>query len=249
MWKENTNEKKKRHPSRNKVLTWQWFKFRPVSRRQGEMSLFMFAGGRKIRLPRNLGPYSNDAEYMAALADSEREDMKLLLSPDAHSLHDFDTDLAGDAEDIVKVLDELEPICAALFPSRPCDFSLFHHDLSRNNILVDPVTYEITGIVDWECVGTRPHWENKYPQFLIGYGPDSGAEPLAPGDTDDFRVERWDNWERRRLRLVFDQELGGEDDVDDGKDEIRLGFRQQLDALYYSQRKARDWIKKNAGCM
>jgi len=213
------------------------------------VAIFMFAGGRKIRLPRNLGPYSNDAEYMAALADSEREDMKLLLSSDAHSLHDFDEDLAEDAEDILKVLDELQPISAALFPSRPRDFSLFHHDLSRSNILVDPVTYEITGIVDWECVGTQPHWEDKHPQFLLKYNFDSEIEPLAPGDTDTFRNERWDNWERRQLRPVFDQELGGECDADDGKDEIRQLFRQQLDVAYFSPRMVRDWIKENAGCI
>jgi hypothetical protein len=55
----------------------------------------MFVGGRKLRLPRNLGPYSNDAEYVYALVASELEDMKLLLSADAHSLDDFDEDLAG----------------------------------------------------------------------------------------------------------------------------------------------------------
>jgi len=39
---------------------------------------FMFAGGRKLRIPRDLGPYPNDAEYVSALATVELEDMKLL---------------------------------------------------------------------------------------------------------------------------------------------------------------------------
>ena len=40
------------------------------------VTTFMFAGGRKLQLPRNLGPYPDDAEYMAALADVAAEDMK-----------------------------------------------------------------------------------------------------------------------------------------------------------------------------
>jgi hypothetical protein len=207
------------------------------------VAMYLFEGGRKIRLPRNLGPYSNDEEYITALVDSEREDMKYLLSVDAPSLPDFDKDLAEDAEDIIKVLNELQPISAALFPSRPRDFSLFHHDLSLNNILIDPATYEITGIVDWECVGTRPHWEDKYPQFLITDDSEGIYEvqikPLAPGDTDEFRIELWENWERRQLQPVFDRELGEECDADDGKDEVRRGFRQQLDTVYYSQGKVK----------
>ena len=35
---------------------------------------YMFVGGRKLRVPSDLRPYSNDAEYIVALAASERED-------------------------------------------------------------------------------------------------------------------------------------------------------------------------------
>jgi hypothetical protein len=82
----------------------------------------------------------------------------------------------------IEALNELQTISAELFPSRPRDFALYHHDLSLANILVDPTTYEITGIVDWECVGTRPHWEDTYPPFLIADGSESEGEvePLDP---------------------------------------------------------------------
>ena len=53
---------------------------------------------------------------IAALADSEREEMKILLSAATHSLHDFDKDLAGNAKLIAEVLNELQPISVALFP-------------------------------------------------------------------------------------------------------------------------------------
>ena len=203
---------------------------------------YMFAGGRKLRVPRDLGPYSNDTEYIAALAASEMEEMKLLLSPDAHLHSDFDKDLAEEAEGIIEVLGEFQPILSVLFPSQPRNFALQHHDLSLSNILVDPATYQITGIVDWECVGTRPHWEDIYPEFLHGPEITEEAEPLAPGDTDLCRVEFWENWEKTRLRLVFDKELGEARHDDDGRDEIRREFRQQLNMVQISQKMARDWI-------
>lgn len=207
---------------------------------------YMFAGGRKLRVSRNLGPYSNDADYIAALAASELEDMNLLLSADAPSHSDFDEDLAEDAEDIIEVLGELQTISTALFPSRPRIFALYHHDLSLANILVDPVTYEVTGIVDWECVGTRPHWEDTYPLFLLGPEITDEIEPLAPGDTDGFRVERWENWEKTKLRSVFDRELDKVPHIDDGEDsdEARREFRQQLDWVAVSQRKVKTWIQE-----
>ena len=35
---------------------------------------YMFVGGRKLRVPSDLRLYSNDAEYIVALAASEQED-------------------------------------------------------------------------------------------------------------------------------------------------------------------------------
>lgn len=203
---------------------------------------YTFAGGRKLRVPRDLGPYSNDAEYISALAATEMEDMKLLLSADAHSYADFDEDLVEDAGDIIEVLNELQTISTTLFPSRPRHFPLCHHDLSLANILVDPATYKITGIVDWECVGTRPHWEDTYPLFLDGPEVIGEVESLAPGDRDEFRVERWEDWEKTKLRLVFDQELSEACHGHDEEDEFRREFRQQLDWVGISAGRVRKWV-------
>lgn len=203
---------------------------------------YMFAGGRKLRVPRNLGPYPNDSEYITALIASEQEDMKLLLSADAHSHQDFDEDLAEDAEDIIEALGELQNISAELFPSRPRNFTLHHHDLSLENTIVNPETYEITGLIDWEFVGTRPHWQDTYPQFLLGREVAEDIEPLAPGDTDSFRVERWEDWEKMKLRPVFDQRVGEARFEDDGEDETRREFRKQLDWVEISPRKVMNWM-------
>ena len=203
----------------------------------------MFAGGRKLRVSRNLGPYTNDAEYVAAIAATGVEEMKLLLSVDAHLHADFDEDLAGDAEDVIEVLDELKTISTTLFSSLPRHFSLHHHDLSLANILVNPVTYEITGIVDWECVGTRPHWELAYPLFLLGSEIEEGVEPPALGDKDEFGPGYRAEWEKMKLRLVFDRELGEARRAHDG-DEARREFMQQLDWVDVSQKMVKTWIKE-----
>ena len=203
---------------------------------------YMFVGGRKLRVPRDLGPYPDDAEYIAALTATELEEMKLLQSAGARSRDDFDEDLAEDAEDIVEVLNELQPISTALFPSRIRNFRLHHHDLSLANILVDPATHEISGIVDWECVGTRPQWEDTHPQFLLGPEIEEEVEPLAPGDRNKLAVERWENREKMKLRPVFDRELGEARYEHVEGDKIRREFREQLDWVDVSQRRVKDWM-------
>jgi aminoglycoside phosphotransferase len=212
------------------------------------VTAFMFAGGRKLRLPRNLGPYPDDAEYMAALTGAEVEDMKFLQLPDARTHDDFDEDLAEEAPEILEALTELQEAWKTLFPSRPrraspCPFALTHHDLSLSNILVDPVTYKITGIVDWECTGTRPGWEERYPLFLEGREIVEKPEPLSPGDEDEAMVERWEDWEKTKLRPSWDEELGDVDRGDDAVDKMRLEWRRQLDWLEVYVEKVMGWAK------
>jgi len=204
------------------------------------VTTYMFAGGRKLRVPRNLGPYSNDAQYIAALAAVELGEVKLLQSAESRSHGDFDEDLAEISGDIAGLLDELHTISSSLFPSPLLRFTLYHHDLSLANILVDPPTYEVMGIVDWECVGTRSHWEDTYPLFLLGPEIEEEVEPLDPGDKDDARVEHWENWEKMKLRLVFDQQLT---EVQYKGDGLRREFREQLDWLGVSPKKVKNWIR------
>lgn len=40
----------------------------------------------------------------------------------------------------------------------PFIFRFCHGDLHDGNILIDPTTGKITGIIDWECAGFRPWW-------------------------------------------------------------------------------------------
>ncbi|KAG0633585.1 phosphotransferase enzyme family-domain-containing protein [Tuber brumale] len=218
---------------------------------------FIFAGKRKPLIKRDRGPYRSDREYLLALMEVELEDKKLLLkltsnkrangvqkahSNDGDSESDED-DLAADVPEIEETIQQLQQILPSLFSNgmQTKEFVLRHHDLNRSNIMVDHTTLEITGIVDWECITTVPAWEDTYPQMLQGEDMEEQPEPLASGDTDEFRVERWEKWENTKLRKIFDQAAGsGANNDKDGWD--KRGFREQLNLLELSTRMVKNWI-------
>ena len=157
--------------------------------------------------------------------------------------------------EIEETIQQLREILPSLFSKdmQTEEFVLHHHDLNRSNILVDRTTLEITGIVDWECITTVPAWEDTYPRMLRGEDMEEQPEPLEFGDTDEFRVERWENWENTKLRKIFDQAAGsGANNDKDGCD--KRGFREQLDLLEFSTRMVKNWIigyekrKHEQGC-
>jgi len=60
----------------------------------------------------------------------------------------------------------------------PFIFRFCHGDLHHQNILINPSTGKITGIIDWECAGFRPWWTEvagvgwlaeDHEQFLFGH--------------------------------------------------------------------------------
>ena len=66
-------------------------------------------------------------------------------------------------EKLLEVYDAVRP----LYPipgAEPQTFHFSHGDLSRANILLDPETGAVTGIIDWEMSGFRPAW-------LVAAGP------------------------------------------------------------------------------
>jgi hypothetical protein len=169
---------------------------------------------------------------MRALTEVEAEEMKLLQNPtppndDDDQVFEHGEDLAEDAPDIESVRRELQNVITSLFTSSSTTFALCHHDLSLSNIIIDPITYGVTGIVDWECIGVIPSWQDPYPQFLTGPEVDKEPEPLAEGNTDELRVELWEDW--MQLRNVFAgvaEQCSGHE-----SDNFKREFREQLDLV------------------
>ena len=223
------------------------------------VTTFFFVGGRRLKVQRNRGPYLNDHDYMLAFTQVELEDMKLLRdsAPTADGTTsgdatDYDEDLAEEVPDIERTTHKLQGLLPSIFcspstspgtsPDPPKgEFVLCHHDLSLSNVIVDPATHKVTGIVDWECVAIIPTWEDTYPQFLEGPEVHEEPEPLADGETNSLRIELWDNWEKMRLRKVFDGVVG--QCGDSGVQELKREFRAQLDMIEISVKPVERWLK------
>jgi len=75
--------------------------------------------------------------------------------------------------------------------SRDADFVFCHNDLGQHNILVDPDTFQITAIVDWEYAGYYPP-ESEYPLWLKHYR-EQGNDHLKT----EHLVELLDNASKR----------------------------------------------------
>ncbi|KAK3053875.1 hypothetical protein LTR09_005155 [Extremus antarcticus] len=82
-------------------------------------------------------------------------------------------------------------------------FVLAHTDLSARNILVDPKTHEITGVVDWEFSATQPLWRAAiYPRFLQSRACE--LEDLEDCDKTTLR-ERTEFYELTQLRKLYNR--------------------------------------------
>ncbi|RPA88715.1 hypothetical protein L873DRAFT_1824142 [Choiromyces venosus 120613-1] len=195
------------------------------------VTAFFFVGGRWLKV--------------------ELEDMKL-LQESTEDAADYDKDLAEDVPDIVHATHKLQDLLPSIFcrPSTPLgaspdppkgEFVLYHHDLSLSNVIVDPATYKVTGIVDWECVGIITTWGDTYPQFLVGPEADEEPEALADGETDKCLLKMWDDWDKMQLRKMFDTVLG--QCRDSGMQELKREFSMQLYMLGFSVRFVERWLK------
>jgi len=88
---------------------------------------------------------------------------------------------------------------------------LWHDDLSLMNILVDPKTYSLAGIVDWESVSVVPAWETAsgVPDFLRGIDVN---EPTPIGslseDEEKAMADLRKDWDLVLLRRKYAEILG-----------------------------------------
>lgn len=129
-----------------------------------------------------------------------------------------DSDDISELDDTITAYNSLLSILPTFSPSDTGDtetFSLYHGDMSSNNILIDPTAHCITGIVDWECVTLEPSWKvAKVPKLLDVPEVDDGslipaAAPPPDKDADGFDKQFRDRLEQMPLRCVFNEELAG----------------------------------------
>ena len=206
---------------------------------------FMFMNGRRQLLFRNRGPYHHDSDFVRALIDVQIADIHLLRTMTSNDPN-FDKYILKDGPAIIHAMEELLSLVPTIFPrdekNEACRTTLLHPDLSLTNIIINPNTLEITGIIDWECTNASPPWQDTYPEFLTG--PEVEKEParVEPGDTDVVWNEHWDNWEKMQLKAVFDEVVGAP--AKGPLWGLKREFMYHLNMVEFSQVMVERWVKR-----
>jgi hypothetical protein len=189
---------------------------------QGPVVTVPFFSGNRVRLRDDHwhGPFDTSFKYLSAVLHlhiASTISRKLAAIGD----DEYGEDDILELENTIAAYKSLLSILPTFFPpdlSTPESFSLYHADISTDNILVDPNTHRITGIVDWECVSLEPSWKVvRFPQLLDGPEVDDGSPiPVVPPPPDesasDFDKESRDRLEKMLLRRIFYEEVGGKPD-------------------------------------
>ncbi|KAF7593653.1 hypothetical protein BBP40_011059 [Aspergillus hancockii] len=157
----------------------------------GKMVSMPFFAGRRCFLPSNRGPFRSSKHWMSAQIRLELEYVItgqeiLQLSPE---LSPEDINLKPT---FIETIDEFQDVCQDYFRALPSVFSsseheplftLCHHGLNEENILLDPTTYEIKGILDWDMTSVLPEWlvEEYFQTF----------HHERPHPTSDREMQKW----------------------------------------------------------
>lgn len=175
----------------------------------GQVFDSLFFKERRLELPGNRGPYTSSLEWLTAEIQGQ---LRWIKNGPIEDDEDYDSDFDEDAP-------EMEALCHEFLDYLPTvlgdnankeSFTLHHHDLNAANILVNPETFEIIGIVDWELINVVPEWKTAdHPKFLQGMEPEDEIEPRIPSyeDEDDIAVLKRDRWDTRILRRHFDKTM------------------------------------------
>lgn len=182
------------------------------------VSVFFFEKNR-LHSSGNRGPFRNSYEYMAERIKFQLNwidtGLNIAHSEDPNDADSWcDKDFIEEAPDMRSTCNDALTFLPNLFPAQESNelpHILHHHDLNPGNILVDPATYAITGIIDWEMTCVLPRWEaTAYPKLFHNIDPLDEIEPPIPvdyEDKEDYNIIKRDRWDARNLRRVFDETL------------------------------------------
>ena len=158
-------------------------------------------------LPGNRGPYKSPLQWFTALVQLQLE---WINRGPVEGDSDYDTDFEKEASKMKPLCQEYLEILPFVFQDeKNGPYVLHHHDLNLANIIVDPETFEIRGIVDWEMVNVVPIWKaTSHPEFLedVRPFPEETSAPPTPSyeDEEDVAVYNRDRWDYQLLRDRWD---------------------------------------------
>ena len=169
----------------------------PKSKREREkgwvigkmISEFWFDDAIKMHVHGNSGPFKSTEEWMCEKVNTQKAWIKTSVKmfkarQSNHDAYDPDSDYEDESEEMLHVCDGfLRMIPKLCKEGAKWDGGnvLVNDDISDTNIIVDPESFAIKGIMDWEMACVVPMWKAKtYPYFLWDIEPFEEVIPPTP---------------------------------------------------------------------
>ncbi len=218
----------------------------------GRMVSTRFFRDKRLLLPAHRGPFKTALELVTAETKLLGQRIRhLSASPAADYYSEVDEQLAEDGTEVLHTFNDLEGVLPRIFSATDVseDFKmLWHDDLSGMNILVDPASHKLTGVVDWESVSIVPAWETGggVPYFLRGIEVREPA-PIGSPDVDEVSlVEIRKDWEKVLLRRKYNEIKSGLFNAASSSEtrvQLKQEFSKQLSAFEDRWERTRYWLK------
>ncbi|KAK2594951.1 hypothetical protein QQS21_007309 [Conoideocrella luteorostrata] len=195
----------------------------------------LFAGRRRY-IPEDRGPYDSCHHWLGSLIQAEERFLRsagyLLAYGKARNVNQVEEEWEDMLDEIgfeeenfeekqkstLRTCRDYRFMLHRIFPQPNLSqkdeprFYLHHCDLREANIILDPETFAITGVIDWEQSCILPDWYAiDYPLFINDDEPINNTEPPIPKTYDvdsneysETEAAERTRWEAKALRRRFD---------------------------------------------
>lgn len=127
----------------------------------GRIVSMIFFWGTHLAMNVSRGPFTSSKDWMNVRFQLMEGDCRRVLNS-----QDADEDDIEDMESAQQLLIRLRKQLDSFFPLEWEEFSLYHDDISRHNLIVDSKG-KLQALVDWECVSAMPLWKAcQIPSFI-----------------------------------------------------------------------------------
>ncbi|KAK4150617.1 phosphotransferase enzyme family-domain-containing protein [Chaetomidium leptoderma] len=120
---------------------------------------------KRVYYPGSRGPFDTTRELVDMRMELLGKRIRNLSPVEGDAWYcENDRELERNKDRVYELFDQLKALVPRLVPhdNGPEDVGiLWHDDLSEHNLLLDPVTFKLTAVVDWECVGIIPAYETQ----------------------------------------------------------------------------------------
>jgi aminoglycoside phosphotransferase (APT) family kinase protein len=212
---------------------------------------------KRLLLHAHRGPFETTHQLLMAETELLRRRIRHLSpKPGADYYCEVDESLADDGPEVLEAFDKLHKVASTIVSpvDGPEDAKmLWHDDLSLMNILVDPKTYNLVGIVDWESVSVVPAWQTAsgVPCFLRGIDVNEPA-PIGSLSEEEEKMtaDLRRDWDLVLLRRKYAEILGPIYDVASASlsaVNLKLKLATSLGDFEERWKATRYWTKKYLG--